>query len=57
MMTYRAGDRVRLAEGFYAEVLGVLEEGLVLVRLDGETIGLYPAGRLAPAGIITTQEE
>lgn len=48
-MSYQRGDRVRLPEGLTAEVLGVIEAGLVLVRLDGETTGLYPSDRLTPA--------
>lgn len=48
-MSYQSGDRVRLPEGLIAEVLGVTEDGLVRVRLDGNATGLYPPDRLAPA--------
>lgn len=48
MGTFAPGDRVRLPEGIIAEVLAVDDE-TVVVRLDGESTGRYPADRLAPA--------
>ncbi|MBI4637680.1 MAG: hypothetical protein HY727_15185 [Candidatus Rokubacteria bacterium] len=46
--TFKVGEWVKLPEGGTAEVLGE-EQGFVKVRLDGESVGLYPPERLSAA--------
>ena len=56
-MAWIAGDPVRLPDGQPAVVLDVDAEGLVIVRLDGEATGAYPASSLRTADDSAPDEE
>ena len=56
-MAWRAGDTVRRPDGQVAVVLGVDAEGLVIVRLDGDATGAYPASSLRAAETSAPDEE
>ena len=56
-MAWRAGDIVRRPDGHPAVVLGVDAESLVIVRLDGDATGAYPASSLRPADDSAPDEE
>ena len=56
-MAWIAGDSVRLPDGSAAVVLDVDADGLVVVRLDGDATGAYPASALRTADDSAPDEE